>query len=239
MFDATKVAALKTLGFSDDDIAGLQAQASATEKAATEQGVAYKADEPRTLGLHAGNYTGDFANGPTEHPDVIINGVTYKAFKPIEEATTEVVEEDAIEEMPAEDEAPADDTALTLSSGDLAAISQAIGDALSAAVAQIMGGLDLEKKVAGHVQGFLAPLQQAQTTKDAEQAQTRDTVAQLQQQVKELTGDQPAAPYRASAAKDNVLSDATMLAAAKQLTDPDAGDPWADIKRGLGLSRPQ
>jgi hypothetical protein len=64
MFDPTKVAALKTLGFSDDDITGLQAQATATEKAATDQGVAFKADEPAEL------------------PDVIINGVTYKAFPP-------------------------------------------------------------------------------------------------------------------------------------------------------------
>jgi hypothetical protein len=100
-----------------------------------------------------------------------------------------------------------------------------------------MGGLDLEKKVASHVQGFLAPMAQAQTTKDAEAAQQRETIAQLQQQLKELTGDQPAAPYRASQARDNVLTDATMLAAAKQLNDPNASDPWADIKLGLGLTQ--
>jgi hypothetical protein len=69
MFDPTKVAALKTLGFSDDDITGLQAQAEATEKSATDQGVAFKADEPAEL------------------PDVIINGVTYKAFPPKKDDT--------------------------------------------------------------------------------------------------------------------------------------------------------
>lgn len=227
MFDPTKVAALKTLGFSDDDITGLQAQAAATEKAATDQGVAFKADEPIP-----------------PPPAIRWDGSAWvmeaeKAFPPkkdvpIEEATDVVVEEDAIGDMPMEEEA-ADPSALTLSAGDLAAISEAI----QAAVATIMGGLDLEKKVAGHIQGLLAPMQQAQTTKDAELAETKEQIAALTTKVADLTGDQAAAPYRASAAKDNVLTDATLLAAAKQLNEPNAADPWADIKLGLGLTRPQ
>jgi hypothetical protein len=222
-----QVAALKTLGFSDDDITGLQAQATATEKAATDQGVAFKAGEPAEL------------------PDVIINGVTYKAFPPKKDDEVVVEakaplpgnpEEDALDggvDDAMEEEVAPDENALTLSTGDLAAISEAI----QSAVATIMGGLDLEKKVASHVQGFLAPMAQAQTTKDAEAAQQRETIAQLQQQLKELTGDQPATSYRASQARDNVLTDATMLAAAKQLNDPNASDPWADIKLGLGLTQ--
>jgi hypothetical protein len=133
-----------------------------------------------------------------------------------------------------EEEVAPDENALTLSTGDLAAISEAI----QSAVATIMGGLDLEKKVASHVQGFLAPMAQAQTTKDAEAgAAARDHRPACKQQIKELTGDQPAASYRASQARDNVLTDATMLAAAKQLNDPNASDPWADIKLGLGLTQ--
>lgn len=217
MFDPTKVAALKTLGFSDDDITGLQAQAEATEKSAADQGVAFKADEPAEL------------------PDVIINGVTYKAFPAAAEAAPSA-EEDAMDGG-ADDamEEPVDENALTLSQGDLAAIQGMI--------AQVMGALELEKKVAGHVQGLMAPYQ---ATKDASDAEKAEQIAALQTAIKdtqaklaELTGDQPAAPYRASQAKDNVLTDATMLAAAKQLADPNANDPWADIKMGLGLSRPQ
>ena len=221
MFDPTKVAALKTLGFSDDDIAGLQAQAAATEKAATDQGVAYKADEP------------------TEYPDVVLNGITYKAFPPKKEddavaQVEDVVEEDAFGEAPVEEEAVADENALTLSAGDLAAI----GEAIQAAVATIMGGLDLEKKVASHVQGFLAPMQQTQATKDAQAAQTAEQLTALQQQVAELSGDQPAVkPYRASQASDTVISDAKLLEAVKN-ANPSAG-PFDDIIQGLGLMRPQ
>ena len=221
MFDPTKVAALKTLGFSDDDITALQTQAAATEKAATDQGVAFKADEP------------------TEYPDVVLNGITYKAFPPKkeDEAVAEIVETDAIDEMMVEEE-PVAEGGLSLSPEDLAAIGQLITEGIQGAVAQIMGGLDLEKKVAGHVQGLLAPHTQAQATKDAALAETKEQVAALAGKVAELSGDQPAAGYRASAAKDNVLTDATMLAAVKSLTD-DSNDPWADIKAGLGLSRPQ
>ena len=219
MFDPTKVAALKTLGFSDDDITSLQAQAEATEKSATDQGVAYKADEPAEL------------------PDVVINGVTYKAFKPIDEATAAPVEEDKAEpmgDMPM-DEEPVDENALTLSAGDLAAISEAI----QSAVAQVMGALDLEKKVAGHVQGLMAPFQQAQTTKDAQAAQTAEQLADLQQQVKELTGDQPAKPYRASeSARSAIITDARLLEAAQKAAGAGAG-PFDDIIQGLGLARPQ
>jgi hypothetical protein len=228
MFDPTKVAALKTLGFSDDDITNLQAQAAATEKAATDQGVAFKADEP-----------------PAELPDVVINGVTYKAFPPVDnQAPIDSAAEDAMDGG-ADDamEAPADEGGLTLSPEDLSAITDAVNTALQGAVSQIMGGLDLEKKVAGHVAGLMAPYQ---ATKDAEQAQAKEQVAALAQQtatlatqVAELSGDQPAAPYRPSAASNNVLTDATMLAAAKQALDPNGTDPWADIKRGLGLAQQQ
>lgn len=218
MFDPTKVAALKALGFSDDEITGLQTQAAATEKAATDQGVAYKSDD-------------------VAPPDEItIGGVVYavKAFLPkadaesVEEVTDAVIEEDAIDDMPMEEEAD-DPNALTLSPGDLSAIQEMIG----AAIGQIMGGLDLEKKVAGHVQGMLAPYQ---ATKDDEQAQTKEQIAALATQIAELTGSQPAArAYRPSVATDNVLTDATMLAAVKQIADPDAHDPWSDIRKGLGI----
>lgn len=216
MFDPTKVAALKTLGFSDDDIAGLQAQAAATEKSADDQGVAYKAEEP------------------VELPDIIVNGVTYKAFPP--KADAEPVEElavetDAIDDMPVEEEVADDPNALTLSPGDIAAITEVI----TSAVAQIMGGLDLEKKVAGHVQGMLAPFQQQQATKEA--ALTTQ-VAELQTQLADLTGAQSAAgPFRASTAASTTVVDPALLAAIK---DGDgSNDPWADIKVGLGIAQPR
>lgn len=194
MFDPTKVAALKTLGFSDADITSLQAQAEATEKSADAQQVAYKADEPAA-----------------ELPDLVINGVTYKAFPPkMDEAAPAeaVVEEDAIEEIPMAEE-PAEG-GLTLSPEDLTAIGEAIATALQGSVAQIMGALDLEKKVAGHVQGLMAPYT---ATKDASDAEKAEQITQLQtalkatqDQLNELLGLQPEVTPRASAAPASALN---------------------------------
>jgi hypothetical protein len=223
--DETKKAYLRdTLKFSDTDIAEIEARATATEKAADDARTAFKAEEPADL------------------PDVIINGVTYKAFKPIEEDAAAPVEEDkAMPGNAAEDaldggaddameEPDADPNALTLSQGDL----DAINGMIVSAVGQIMGGLELDKKVAGHVQTLMAPYQQQQATKEA--ALTTQ-VAELQQQLKELTGDQPAAPYRASAAKDATLkAEADLLAAVRQQSSSSPYGDFDDIVRGLGLA---
>jgi len=205
--DATKVAALKTLGFSDSDITELEARATATEKAADDQQTAYKADEAEI-----------------ELPDMVINGITYKAFPPkADEPVVEaVVEEQAIDDMPIEEEA--DTGGMTLSPEDLSAIGEAVGAALQAGIAQIMGALDLEKKVAGHVQGLLAPYT---ATKDATDAARAEQIAALQtslkatqDQLNELLGLQPEVAPRASAAPASVLNpfnpaDAALLATVK------------------------
>ena len=217
MFDPTKVAALKTLGFSDADITSLQAQAEATEKTASDQGVAYKADEPVAEVAEV-----------AELPDLVINGVTYKALPPSPPPAEAVVEEDAIGDMPM-DEAPAEG-GLTLSPEDLTAIGEAISAALQGSVAQIMGALDLEKKVAGHVQGLLAPYT---ATKDASDAEKVEQIAQLQTALKdtqskldELLGLQPAVTPRASASASSMLNpfnpaDAALIASVKDQVPPD------------------
>jgi hypothetical protein len=178
--------------------------------------------------------------------DVIINGVTYKAFPlPKDDAAVEVEAKAPLPGNAAEDaldggaddamEEPAAEGGLTLSPEDLSAISDAVATALQAGLAQVMGAMDLEKKVAGHVQGLMAPFQ---TQKDAEAAQTKEQLAQLQQQVTELTGDQPAKPYRASEARGSAITDASLLLAAKA-AEGNAAGPFDDIIQGLGLSRPQ
>lgn len=223
MFDPQKIEYMKTeLKFSDAMIAELAAQAAATEKAATDQGVAFKADEP----------------APPE--EITIGGVVYtvKAFPPPKaddaaEAAAPAIDTAAAEELLVEE---VTEVAPAL---DAATVRAIVAEEMGTFAAQIMGALDLEKKVAGHVQGLMAPYQKAEATKDAALAETKEQVAALTTKVAELNGDQPASGYRASAAKDNVLTDATMLAAVKSLEDPNANDPWADIKKGLGLSRPQ
>ncbi len=118
---------------------------------------------------------------------------------------------------------------------DIAAIAQAvvaaIGPELQQVAATIMGGLDLEKKVAGHVQSFLAPMQ---ATKDSEQAErdekitalqtalkaAQDQIAPIQAQLNELLGLQPEVSPRASASPASALNpfnpaDNALLAAVK------------------------
>jgi hypothetical protein len=215
--DETKKTYLRTeLKFSDEEIADIEARATATEKAADDQQTAFKADEPATAEA-------------VELPDLVINGVTYKAFPPnmdkkVEEADT-VIEEDAIGDMPMAEEEVVDENALTLSAGDLAAIQGMI--------AQVMGALDLEKKVAGHVQGLLAPFQQAQATKDASDAEKAEQIAALQaslkttqDQLNDLLGLQPAATPRASSAPASILNpfnpaDAALLASVKDQVPAD------------------
>ena len=177
MFDPTKVAALKTLGFSDADITSLQAQAEATEKAATDQNVAFKADEPAT-----------------DYPDVVINGVTYKATPPMmggapEEGSPEEEAAEPPDEAMAEGDTEADAGGLTLSPEDLSAIGSAVSAALQGVASQIMGALDLEKKVAGHVQGLMAPYQ---ATKDATDAERAAQIAALQTSLKAAQEQQTA-----------------------------------------------
>ena len=235
MLDATKVAALKTLGFSDDDITNLQAQAQATEKAADAQQVAYKADEPA-------------AEAAPELPDIVINGVTYKAFPPpkTDAATEDVtVEAKALPGNAAEDaldggaddaqETP-DDSAggLTLSPEDLSAISDAVATALQAGLAQVMGAMDLEKKVAGHVQGLMAPFQATKDATDAERAAEvatlKQTIESTQTKLDELLGLQPAVTQRPTESNSTVInpwipSDAQLLESIK--AQAPAGDQFA------------
>lgn len=266
MFDPTKVAALKTLGFSDDDITSLQTQAEATEKAATDQGVAYKADEP------ARNVTINLsipANAPIKtaieealkafppfdadkpgHYEQENGKWVFKAFPPKAavavaapvEGSPEEEAAESPEEEAAEPDAMMDDAGgLTLSPEDISAIGQALSDALTTALGPLVSTMDLTNKIGSHMNDLKTMMGGYQATKDAEAAETKEQIATLTTKVAELTGDQPAAPYRASAARDNVLTDATMLAAAKQLADPTGADPWADVKKGFGIGefRPQ
>lgn len=233
MLDTTKVAALKTLGFSDDDIAGLQAQAAATEKAATDQGVAYKADEPPVE--------------PVELPDVIINGVTYKAMPMMGGGMADA-------ETPAEDtaeggmEEPGEEPGgLTLSPEDLSAISDAVATALQGVASQIMGALDLEKKVAGHVQGLMAPYTAQKDASDAEKAEAiaalqvslkaaQEQQAALKAQLDELLGLQPAVMQRPSESASTVVNpwtDQQLLGSVKNQVPADQQFAFGDLVTNL------
>jgi len=251
MFDPTKVAALKTLGFSDDDITSLQAQAEATEKAATEQQVAFKADEPAT----------QEADVTPELPDIIVNGVTYKAFppkaaaaaagapvegSPEEEAAESPEEEQA--EMDAGEGDAMDGGGLTLSPEDIQAIGQAVSDALTTALGPLVSTMDLTNKIGSHMDELKGMMGGYTTKKDATDAEKAEQITALKAQqeatqakLDELLGLQPATPARATTAPQTALNpfnpaDNALLASVKDQIPADQqmfSNGFEDLTRNL------
>lgn len=217
--DATKVAALKQLGFSDSDITELETRATATEKAADDQQTAYKADEAET----------------PEYPEVVINGITYKAFPPKAASAAPIEgspEEEAAEspeEEAAEPDAQMDDTGggLTLSPEDIGAIGDAVAQALQTALGPLVSTMDLTNKIGSHMSDLKTMMGGYQTKKDTADAEKAEQIAALQVSLKdtqgklnELLGLQSEVAPRGSAAPASVLNpfnpaDAALLATVK------------------------
>ena len=229
MLDTVKRAALKQLGFSDDDIAGLEGQAAQTQKAADDANVAYKADEPAA---------------PQE---ITLGGVTYilteKAPPPMAAASDAEDPAETMAEGGMEEPGEAEDTAggLTLSPEDLQAIGQAVGAALQAALGPLVGAMDLTNKMSSHMEDLKSMMGAYQTKKDAESAEQRETVAQLAATVKaqggkldELIGLQPAAVAdRASASAATVVAPTDPLVVAAQKDAAAVGGQFDDLVRNL------
>ena len=245
-FTPEKIAGMKAIGFTDDDIAGFSAQATQTEKAADGMLVASKADDP--VLVNTTTQQGALAD------EITINGVTYKAMPPMLPGNAaEDAADGGADDMA---ETPIDDgTAeggLTLSPEDLSAIGQAVGDAIQGAVAQIMGALDLEKKVGAHVQGMMAPYTATKDAADAERAEqitqlqtslkaAQDQITPLQAKLDELLGLQPAVTPRVSSAAQSILNpfnpaDSALLAAVKDQVPADqqqSVNEWDNFRKQL------
>jgi len=224
MFSPEKIAALKVLGLSEEMIADVQLKAEATEKTADAEQVAFKADEP----------VAEEPQATPELPDMIINGVTYKAFpagmdKKVEEADT-VIEEDAF--PPAADDAAveeptADEGGLTLTPEDITAIGEAVAQAIQAALGPLVSTMDLEKKVGSHMDELKAMMGGYTAKKDADEAEKTEQIQALKAQqqstqlkLDELLGIQPEVTPRASVAPASILNpfnpaDNALLAAVK------------------------
>ena len=234
MIDTKVKEALDKLGSNPDALAYLQEvlnSATAREKALEDQKVAFKADEPAI-----------------ELPDLVINGITYKAMPPMmsasapdEETPAETMDEGGMEE-------PADEAGgLTLSSEDLTAISDAVGTAIQGAVAQIMGALDLEKKVGAHVQGLMDPYTAQKDASDAEKAEAITALqtslkaaegqqAALKAQLDELMGLQPEIVQRASESASTIVNpwlDQQLLGAVKAQVPADQQFEFGDLVTNL------
>ncbi len=231
MWDKAK----KDFGFTDADLVTLQTGAEQREKSAEADGVAYKAAEPENPGITV-YYDAAGTPGTIDH-----NGawVALKAAPPVEEPAVEV-------ELQADDTGAEalDDSALTLSAGDIAAIGQACADACAAALGPLVGAMDMESKMAGHMNEIKSMFGGYTAKKDSETAEQRQALETIQQTVKaqgetlaELNGVQPAATRRASTAASTVVPETDPLVQRAKASDPDFG-PFGDILTGLGLVSP-
>lgn len=238
---------LKEIGFTDAEIATILADAQQKQKSADDQGIAYKADEPEDStgpmpGERFKDYNGrEYVRSPSEFDPTGMYYAVKAAPPPFEGSPEEESSETADEAMAeGDDTGESDPNALTLSPGDM----QAIGELIAQSLAPLAGLMEMEKKMAGHVQTALAPFQQAQATKDATAAEQAQRITQLETSLKEaknelaaLTGDQPAVSYRATAARDNVvgtLQDGQLIQTVKEQL-PSTPGQFDDIISGLGL----
>jgi len=244
IMEATKVAALKTLGFSDTDIADIEARASATEKAADDQQTAYKAEEPKIPPPPAIRWDGSAWVMEAEKAEK----AEVEAEKALPMAEAEGVEEDAIGEMPMEEDAGEylEDEAF------IAAIATKVAEILAPQFAEIKGAMNFEKKIGDALGELKTTWGGYQTQKDASDAERMSEIATLkaslaetQAKLTELLGDRPAVGYRPSQAIDNILGqDAALLAAVKtEQSNADAfvddrGIPLANLMFGIGGGSP-
>ena len=237
MLDAPNVAALPPLGSSDADSTGLQSTAAATEKDATDQGVAYKADE---------------ADEPTvDLPDLIINGVTYKAAPPMIEGSPEEEAAETPEEEAGEPDAQ-DTGGLTLSPEDISAIGDAVAQALQAALGPLVSTMDLTNKIGSHMDELKSMMGGYQTKKDAGDAEKAEQIMALQTSLKaaetqqtaikaqldELLGLQPAVIHRPSESDSTVVNpwipqDQQLLGSIKNQVPADQQFAFGDLVQNL------
>jgi hypothetical protein len=172
-------AAIADLGLDAQQAEALGAQLVATEKAASAQGIAFKSDET-----------------PDAYPDVVINGVTYKAAPPdLPPANDPVIETKAPGDLPMDDGDGADDEA--------AEVGDFVGDMTVAdfetMIAQLLAPVlklqDMVKSV-GDAHAELKTMYGGVASKDDTRAQElatlKSSLMELQGKIAQIEGDQPA-----------------------------------------------
>ena len=200
------------LGLSGDQLAALAADVQQSEKDAQQQGIAFKEAAPEEL---------------------TINGVVYtvKAAVPpmIEEAPVE--EEKAPEDMPMEEAMPEEDDGGPYV-GDMTPeeFSALLSAAFAQAMAPLMGVLDIEKKMAAHVDSVMGGYKTKDDTRAQEIATLKDQQADIATRLLALEGDQPAvtmpADMEAALKSEGPKTPAELDPSAVNVPD-DPSRPWA------------
>lgn len=182
--DDTKMAALKTLTANNPDLLdALLATATKADQTAQDAGAVYKDAPP-------------WAQAIIARLDALEATKAAPPMAAVEDAA-------ALDAEALAEEAPLElETAEMDDGGDAAfvqAIAQAVADALAPQIAALSSGMDLEKKMRGHLDEMKGMIGSGIATKDA-------TIAALDTRLKTLEGEQPlASGYRASTDAANIL----------------------------------
>ena len=211
--------AISDLGLNAEQSSALGAQLIQTEKDAAAQGIAFKSDDA------------------PEYPDVVINGVTYKAAPlPMEDmaADVETPEED-VQEMAVEE--PTD----AMDDGDY--IGDMSVDDFKAMLAELLAPVlkmqDMVKAVGdmhGELKGMYGGVAQKDDARAAELVTLKAQYAELQSKIAQIEGDQPATilPDEVAAALKSAgpAQPAKPEDPAKQaaLNDPDRPFAWLGMQ---------
>lgn len=217
--------------FGTEKVKELLAQIETKDASAQAAGVAFKAEEPTT---------------PDE--TIVLNGVTYVREKALPSAPGEAappaeVPEAAMTEEPMIEAGDAIEEGLTLSPDDLQAIGDLIGSALQAALAPLVGVMEIDKTMGARMDEIKSMLGGYSAKKDDDQAVVKAQIDELSSRLKqaqdrltELAGTQPErqAGYRPSQADDTVIPPEALPKVTKAI-EPSAAQahPFADVVQGL------
>jgi hypothetical protein len=216
MLTAEKQAELtQLLGGDQTLLSTLLGSIATTDKAAQEGGVSYKDTDIRAIIreelvalLSPAQATKEAVAEKAAPPAGMIEG------SPEEEAA-ETPEQEAAEDAAGDaDDSMGDDN--MLNPAEIAAIAQAVVQALGPA-------LNIEAKMAGHLNEMKGLIGGMSTQKDAAIAETKADLEKVKAQVADLSGSAPrimAGGYRASQASATVTTDETKLKAAQPAIDP-------------------
>jgi hypothetical protein len=228
MLTTEKAAALKELLGGDQTLLdGLLSQVATTDKAAQDGGVAYKdAETPAWAQALIGRIEA-IETSLKAAPVMVEGSPEEEAAEPPDEAMAEGDTSDGT----------GDENMLT--GAEISAIAQQTAQVLLDA---LMPHLGIGQKM-DEVKSLLGGMAGSYAKKDAEQAEIKEAVAALKEQVADLSGSQPrilAGGYRASQAASTVTADETKIKEAGPQADPKVASFAAFLQdMGLGGQQPQ
>lgn len=200
--DQSKMLELKALGFTDAEIASVVSRAQTTEKTADTQGVRFKADDMTAM---IAQVTSLKALGLSDEQVIGAMTALKAPFPPIvEDEKAPIDTADVLDETV--DAEPIDGDNM-LNPGEI----KAIADAVVAALGPLLG---MEAKIGKMMDEFktsVSGIGGAVATKDSEIADLKTQIADAQQRLKTLEGDQPAIGSNRASESNDAAAMALML----------------------------